>query len=267
MPELPEVETVCNAIRKSIKTNKIKEFVIINPKLRWNIDTNIKKLLSKVNIKKIYRRGKYIIFDFNHGSLIIHLGMTGVIKFLKNRHKVNKHDHYEIKFQDNTILRYNDVRKFGSIHWAENIEDNFLIKKLGVEPLSDNFNYEYIKKISKKRNVVIKNIIMDQRIVVGIGNIYASEALYMSKIKPNKNCKLLSTDKFKNLVKSIKKVLQKSIKAGGTSIKDFQSIDGSPGYFKQKLLIYGLEKCACGKKIKNIRISGRSSFYCSNCQK
>ena len=105
MPELPEVETVCNAIRKSIKTNKIKEFVIINPKLRWNIDANIKKLLSKVDIRKIYRRGKYIIFDFDHGSLIIHLGMTGVVKFLKNRHEANKHDHYEIKFQDNTILR------------------------------------------------------------------------------------------------------------------------------------------------------------------
>ena len=108
---------------------------------------------------------------------------------------------------------------------------------------------------------------MDQKIVVGIGNIYACEALYMSKIKPNKKCKLLSTNDFKNLVRSIKKVLQKSIKAGGTSIKDFKNIDGAPGYFKQKLLIYGLEKCACGKNVKNMKISGRSSFYCSSCQK
>ena len=267
MPELPEVETVCNAIKNSIKTNKVKEFTIINPKLRWDIDKNITKLLCKVDIKKIHRRGKYIILKFNHGNLIIHLGMTGIIKFLKNKQKINKHDHYEIRLQDNTILRYNDIRKFGSVHWAKNIKDNFLIKNLGVEPLSNSFNYEYIKKISKKRNVAIKNIIMDQKIVVGIGNIYASEALYMSKIKPNKNCKLLSADNFKNLVKSIKKVLQKSIKAGGTSIKDFQNVDGSPGYFKQKLLIYGLEKCRCGKNIKNIKISGRSSFYCSNCQK
>ncbi len=267
MPELPEVETVCNAIKKSIKINKIKEFTTINPKLRWNIDKKIKKLLLNVDIKEIYRRGKYIILKFDHGNIIIHLGMTGIIKFIKNKYKANKHDHYEIKFQDNTILRYNDVRKFGSIHWVKNIEDNFLIKNLGVEPLSNNFNYEYIKTISKKRNVAIKNIIMNQKIVVGIGNIYACEALYMSKIKPNKKCKLLSTNDFKNLVRSIKKVLQKSIKAGGTSIKDFKNIDGAPGYFKQKLLIYGLEKCACGKNVKNMKISGRSSFYCSSCQK
>ena len=267
MPELPEVETVCNAIKKSIKTNKVKEFTIINPKLRWKIDKNIKKLLHKVDIKKIYRRGKYIILEFKHGNLVIHLGMTGFIKFLKNKYKIDKHDHYEIKFQDNTILRYNDVRKFGSVHWTKNIEDNFLIKNLGVEPLSKNFNYGYIQNISKKRNMAIKNIIMDQKIVVGIGNIYASEALYMSKIKPNKNCKALSTDNFKNLVRSIKKVLQKSIQAGGTSIKDFQNVDGAPGYFKQKLLVYGLKKCICGKNIKNIKINGRSSFYCSSCQK
>ena len=220
-------------------------------------------------IRDRYRRGKHIIFRLDNGFLLIHLGMTGVIRYLKkgDDKKYGKHDHFDIELKDNSILRYNDVRKFGSLHWTDCIDEHFLIKNLGPEPLSKAFDHDYLRKSCKNRNIPIKNLIMDQNIVVGIGNIYASESLFLSKIRPNKRCKYLKDSDCKVLVESIKIILNRSIKAGGTTLKDFKSIDGKPGYFKQKLLIYDQLICKCGNKIKNIKLGGRSSYYCSNCQK
>jgi len=269
MPELPEVETVCEAIKQNIKSRDILKFNIFNSNLRWKIDKKINNNISNNHIDKIYRRGKYIIFSFIHGSLLIHLGMTGVIKLLKKNinNKTSKHDHFEIVFKNGDVLRYNDVRKFGSVHWAEDLKKHFLTKDLGVEPLSKDFNFEYLYKISKQKNVSIKNLIMNQKILTGVGNIYASESLYLSKIHPNKKSYRLTKGNHRELVLSIKKVLKKAIKSGGTSLKDFKKIDGTPGYFKQKLLIYGKEYCKCGEKIKNIKINGRASFFCTLCQR
>ena len=269
MPELPEVETVCEAIKQNIKSRDILKFNIFNSNLRWKIDKKINNNISNNHIDKIYRRGKYIIFSFIHGSLLIHLGMTGVIKLLKKNinNKTSKHDHFDIVFKNGDVLRYNDVRKFGSVHWAEDLKKHFLTKDLGVEPLSKDFNFEYLYKISKQKNVSIKNLIMNQKILTGVGNIYASESLYLSKIHPNKKSYRLTKGNHRELVLSIKKVLKKAIKNGGTSLKDFKNIDGTPGYFKQKLLIYGKEYCKCGEKIKNIKINGRASFFCALCQR
>ena len=269
MPELPEVETVCEAIKQNIKSRDILKFNIFNSNLRWKIDKKINNNVSNNHIDKIYRRGKYIIFGFIHGSLLIHLGMTGVIKLLKKNinSKTSKHDHFDIVFKNGDVLRYNDVRKFGSVHWAEDLKKHFLTKDLGVEPLSKDFNFEYLYKISKQKNVSIKNLIMNQKILTGVGNIYASESLYLSKIHPNKKSYRLTKGNHRELVLSIKKVLKKAIKSGGTSLKDFKNIDGTPGYFKQKLLIYGKEYCKCGEKIKNIKINGRASFFCALCQR
>jgi len=269
MPELPEVETVCEAIKQNIKSRDILKFNIFNSNLRWKIDKKINNNISNNHIDKIYRRGKYIIFSFIHGSLLIHLGMTGVIKLLKKNinNKTSKHDHFDIVFKNGDVLRYNDVRKFGSVHWVEDLKKHFLTKDLGVEPLSKDFNFEYLYKISKQKNVSIKNLIMNQKILTGVGNIYASESLYLSKIHPNKKSYRLTKGNHRELVLSIKKVLKKAIKSGGTSLKDFKNIDGTPGYFKQKLLIYGKEYCKCGEKIKNIKINGRASFFCALCQR
>ena len=189
MPELPEVETVCEAIKENIKSRDILKFNIFNPNLRWKIDKKINNNISNNHINKIYRRGKYIVLSFIHGSLLIHLGMTGVIKLLNNNNnnKANKHDHFDIVFKNGSVLRYNDVRKFGSVHWVKDLKKHFLTKDLGVEPLSKDFNFEYLYKISKQKNVSIKNLIMNQKILTGVGNIYASESLYLSKIHPNKN--------------------------------------------------------------------------------
>ena len=269
MPELPEVETVVKAINRSLKSMTINRFIIINSKLRWDINPDIPKLVKNKKIENIYRRGKHIIFKLDNGYLLIHLGMTGIIKFIDaiDSKNIDKHDHYQIQLQDNKILKYNDVRKFGSIHWTKDIDNHFLIKNLGPEPLSKESNGFFLKAKCRNRNVAIKNLIMNQSIIVGVGNIYACEALYMSSIRPDKKCKYSTLKQCDNLVKSIKYVLKKSIKSGGTTLKDFKTLDGSPGYFKQKLMIYDCKVCKCGMKVKNIKLGGRSSFYCNVCQK
>ena len=269
MPELPEVETVVKAINRSIGSKTISELNIINNKLRWPIDNQLSVNSKNQDIVKIYRRGKHIIFKLANGYILIHLGMTGIIKYIDKdqKKKIEKHDHYEIRLKDKNILRYNDVRKFGSIHWSKNVDDHFLIKNLGVEPLSKNLKFTYLKNITKNRSVSIKNLIMNQNIIVGVGNIYACESLYLSKIKPQRKSSSLSTIELKKLISNIKLVLKKAIALGGTTLKDFKSLDGSPGYFEQELLIYNKEFCKCGKKVINIKLGGRSSFYCSSCQK
>lgn len=268
MPELPEVETVCNAINKNIRSKDIAKVNIINPNLRWKIDNKIIGYLENNRIKKIYRRAKYIIIEFSNGSLFIHLGMTGVIRLLKNKEVVSlkKHDHFDMVFKNGDILRYNDVRKFGSIHWAKDINKHFLLSNLGVEPLSEDLTIEYLYYKSKSKNVAIKNLIMNQNIVTGVGNIYASEALYYSGIRPSRKSHNLSKRNIKELIICIKNVLNEAIKAGGTTINDFKKVDGKPGYFKQKLAVYGQDVCKCGNKITNKKINGRSSYYCNICQ-
>ena len=269
MPELPEVETVVRLINKSIKSKTISKLTIINKKLRWPIDPYLTVYTMNKNILEIYRRGKHIIFKLKNGYILIHLGMTGIVRFFKKSSikKIDKHDHYEIELKNESVLRYNDVRKFGSIHWAENIDDHFLIKNLGVEPLSKKLNVSYLYKIIKKRSVSIKNLIMNQNIIVGVGNIYACESLHISGIKPQRKSSSISTEELKKLISSIKLVLRKAIDSGGTTLKDFKKLDGTPGYFEQKLLIYSKKYCRCGETVKNIKLGGRSSFYCDRCQK
>lgn len=267
MPELPEVETICTAIKQSIDSPKIDELKIINNKLRWKINRNIPSRVNGQIIKKIYRRAKYIIMEFDNGSLIIHLGMTGQFRKTHDTYQFHKHDHFSMKMSDNSIFVYNDVRKFGSIHWSSDIRRHFLIKNIGVEPLTNDLDSQYLKSKASKSKMKIKNFIMDQKIIAGVGNIYASEALFLSKIRPTKIANRLSKSMCNHLVKSIKTVLKKAVKYGGTSIKDYKTLDGDSGYFTQKLSVYGLDKCRCGEKIRNVKISGRSSFYCPKCQK
>ena len=268
MPELPEVETVCNALKNRAESKIIKEFKIYNPNLRWVINRKIPDKTANQKINLIKRRGKYIVFHLDNGYLIIHLGMTGIIKLLKMNVSTVKHDHFDININDKLLLRFNDVRKFGSVHWAESMNQHFLIKNLGPEPLSEDFSSEYLKEKSKKRKITIKDLIMNQQIVVGVGNIYATESLLLSKIRPNRRCYNLTKKEYDDLTKSIKRVLKKAIKAGGTSISDFKNLDGGVGYFSQKLKIYGLDECGiCGEKTYNITIAGRSSYYCKKCQR
>ena len=271
MPELPEVETVKTYVCKKVLNKKIKNIKVLDKKLRWPIDSKKIGDTRGKTIKQVTRRGKYILLQFDEPTLtiVIHLGMTGIIYFRKtNEYKKRKHDHFLMYF-DEHVLVYNDVRKFGSIHVTNEISNMFLLQGLGPEPMSGEFNKDYLFDIADRRTCSVKELIMNQKIVVGIGNIYASEALFLSKIHPASSANKISKKQYEKLIKNIKVVLSKAISMGGSTIKDFVNAEGKPGYFTQELLVYKKEYCPIHKKnlISNIKISGRSSFFCDKCQK
>ena len=289
MPELPEVEVVKKSLSNKIVSLRVKNIMIIKAKLRYLISKKIITQLKNTLIVSIIRRSKYLIVNFsNKKSLIIHLGMTGKFFFLdlkKNKIKnlssyydVNerkkKHDHLIINFENKNQLIYNDVRKFGFILLSNTseISDNKHILNLGPEPLTKNFDERYLEKQKKRRNLPIKNCLMNQNFVSGLGNIYVNEILYISKIHPLKNIKLFNKKEILNLIKNTKIILRKSIKLGGTTLRDFQNSDGLKGKFQKSLKVYNREGLICSNrgcrdKIKRILVCNRSTFYCSNCQK
>jgi len=271
MPELPEVETVKTYVYERVLHKKIKNIKVLDKKLRWPIDTKKIGNTKSKTIKQVTRRGKYILVQFDEpmSTIVIHLGMTGIIYFRKiNEYKKRKHDHLVLYF-DEHVLVYNDVRKFGSIHVTNEPSNMFLLKYLGPEPLSEGFNTDYLFDKANKRTCSVKELIMNQKVVVGIGNIYAAEALFLSKIHPLSSANKIPKKKYEILVKNIKQVLSKAILMGGSTIKDFVNAEGKPGYFTQELLVYKKKYCPIHKKnlISNIKISGRSSFFCDKCQK
>ena len=271
MPELPEVETTVNGLQP-IQSLTIKAFSIFNPNLRWPVDPEISLLLENEIALKIYRRAKYIILKFKSFHLVIHLGMTGKFTFSSPAESRKKHDHIEISFFNfNQVVRYNDPRRFGSVHLVRGkLEEFFLIKTLGVEPLSDEFSGDYLFQKARNRQQAIKAFIMNQSIVVGVGNIYASEALFMTGIPPQKKSKQVSKKLMSNLTDNIKTVLTHAIEKGGSSINDFFNTGGQAGYFQIEHQVYGREGLPCkkcGSFIKKVIIAQRSSFFCHQCQR
>ena len=268
MPELPEVETTLRAIKKFQDKNLI-DIKVHNRNLRWVVNKDLEKNSRNQKLINLYRRAKYIIFELENTNLLLHLGMSGNLRISKiEDNYFLKHDHIEFIFDDEKII-YNDPRRFGSLHATKNVNDHKLIAGLGPEPLSNNFNAEYLLTRCKKSKSNIKTLIMNQKNVVGIGNIYACESLYLSKINPKKNSHNLNFQECKRIVDSAKKVLNEAIKVGGTTLKDFYSADGSPGYFKIKLNVYGREgqKCKkCKGEVVKVIINQRATFYCSSCQ-
>jgi formamidopyrimidine-DNA glycosylase len=233
----------------------------------------------------LQRRAKYVLLNFSSGSLMIHLGMSGSIRVLttgsdaedavsdehgSGKHDPGKHDHWDI-VMDNSIIRFNDPRRFGSFLWLEKpVMEHPLLARLGPEPLSDQFTGATLHQQSRGRKLAIKNFIMDGKVVVGVGNIYASEALFMSGIHPARAAGRVSLARMEGLVEAIRDVLSRAIRRGGTTLRDFANSDGSPGYFAQELLVYGRgdEDCfQCGSKIRQKVIGQRSSFYCTQCQR
>mgnify|MGYP001410467776 FL=1 len=287
MPELPEVEVVKKSLNRNIKTLTIKKVIIKTKKLRYLINKiNLTKLQGKkiINIK---RRSKYLIFYFDQKILLlVHLGMTG--KFLikeKNKLKktsfhdtiyknTSKHNHIIFILNKNKQLIYNDVRKFGFIKTvnSKKLSKNLHLKFLGPEPLSNNFNLNYFKERILKRKRKIKDLLMDQKFVSGLGNIYVNEVLYFSKVNPSKNIFKISLHEVKNIIKFTKIVLKKSIKEGGSSIKNFENSDGKVGKYQQKFKVYNranqfCKRVKCKSFIRRVIISNRSTFFCPDCQK
>ena len=271
MPELPEVETSRRGIEPYILDQTVSDVVIRQKQLRWPITSTLKKQLNQQIIRQVDRRGKYILLRTDIGTVIMHLGMSGSLRIIDNQVAAGKHDHIDICFANNKILRFHDPRRFGSVLWtkADPLQHKLLIK-LGPEPLSDEFTAEYFYEMSRKRKVAIKTFLMNSHIVVGVGNIYANESLFSAGINPKRLAEKISLARYQKLIPIIKKILQRSIEQGGTTLKDFTQQDGKPGYFQQTLLVYGKnnQPCPnCGKPIKQITQAQRSSFYCTHCQK
>jgi len=270
MPELPEVETSRRGIEPHILHKNVTDVVIREKQLRWPIPSTLKKQLVNQKVNEVSRRGKYILLVTDMGTVIIHLGMSGSLRILDKSIPAEKHDHIDICFKD-TILRLRDPRRFGSVLWTKKDPlEHKLLRELGPEPLSDEFNAEYLFKLSRQRKVAIKTFLMNSHIVVGVGNIYANESLFSAGINPKRSANNISLSRYQRLVPIIKDILSRAISQGGTTLKDFTQQDGKPGYFQQTLSVYGRagKPCpVCGQAIRQINQAQRSSFYCTRCQK
>ncbi len=273
MPELPEVENLVRQLKSSILNHTILSSVVLSPRLRREIPKDLSKNTTETNINEITRRAKYIIITLsNSHSLIIHLGMTGRINIKQGSYAPEKHDHMIMHLSDNLTMVYNDPRRFGLIDLTKTIGlyEHKLFNHLGVEPLSEDFHSAYLLKKLRDKKSAIKNAIMNNEIIVGIGNIYASEALFLSHIRPDRVAGSITEIEATLLVESIKKILQQAIDSGGSSIRDFVSIDNKKGGFQKLFKVYGRRgsKCFdCGAMIEKITQAGRSSFFCPQCQK
>lgn len=270
MPELPEVETSKRGISPHLINQKVSEIIIRQPRLRWPIPNDIQHLIGH-KIQNVTRRAKYLLLESTPGTAILHLGMSGSLRIVDKKTLPKKHDHVDIILSNNKCLRLTDPRRFGALLWTE--ADPFqhvLLSHLGPEPLSDAFSGGYLYRASRKRSINIKQFIMDSKIVVGVGNIYANEALFLAGIHPEREANTISQKRYALLAETIKQVLQAAIEVGGTTLRDFQASDGKPGYFKQQLLVYGRGKLTCSqctKTLQEIRINQRTTVYCPSCQK
>jgi formamidopyrimidine-DNA glycosylase len=271
MPELPEVETVCRGITPHVSGKTIQELILRAPTLRLPLDPQLCRTLPGQTVRRISRRAKYLVLDTDHGGLLIHLGMSGVLRILPAGATENKHDHVDLVFTDGVCLRFTDPRRFGVfVYSPDNPLDHPLLKNLGPEPLDNSFQGETLYRLSRRKLKPVKTFIMDQKIVVGVGNIYANEALFRAGIHPARAAGRIGQRRYQCLALAIKEVLTAAIRAGGTTINDFADSEGRPGYFRQELLVYGRASgpCRhCGRALHCCRIGQRSTFYCSNCQR
>ncbi len=271
MPELPEVETTLRGLEPHLVGQRIADVVIRTSHLRWAIPKQLATILPGQIIHALHRRAKYLLIKCDSGTLILHLGMSGSLRILSADIAAEKHDHFDLKLANGMLMRLRDPRRFGAVLWHEgDPAQHPLLLKLGVEPLEREFNAEYLYRAIRKRNAAIKLVIMDHHLVVGVGNIYANEALFRAGIRPQLPATKLSRPRCARLVKTIQETLTEAIALGGSSLRDFVDSNGNPGYFQQHYWVYGraTETCrACNTTIKQIRQGQRSSFYCLQCQK
>jgi len=270
MPELPEVETTRRGIKPHIQDQRVTKLIVRQPKLRWPIPLSLHDIEGQ-KIRSVKRRGKYLLLETDCGTALLHLGMSGSLRVVEAGSAHEKHDHVDIEFTNNKAIRLRDPRRFGAVLWT--VDDPLqhkLIRSLGPEPLSDDFNADYLYKKSRGRTVSIKQFIMNGHMVVGVGNIYACESLFKAGISPKKSAGKVSKKRYETFVAKIKEVLAHAIEQGGTTLKDFVQAEGTPGYFQQQLNVYGRtdEEClVCGLLVKKITQGQRSTFYCAKCQR
>jgi len=271
MPELPEVETIRRGVEPHVVGRIIREVIVRDTRLRWPIPAGFVEFARGRKIRGVARRGKYLIFDLGGDRLIVHLGMTGRLSVLDPGEPLKKHDHVDLLLSGKVLLRFHDPRRFGAVlPWPAAEAQHALFAGMGPEPFSDEFSGDYLFQRSRGRSAAVKLFIMDGRIVVGVGNIYASEALFYAGIRPKTPAGKVTRAQYARLAQAILDVLRVAIEHGGTTLRDFRGSDGANGYFKQELRVYdreGLPCYVCGTAVKRLVLGQRSSFYCPTCQR
>jgi formamidopyrimidine-DNA glycosylase len=271
MPELPEVETTLRGLAPHLVGRRIERAVIRHAHLRWPVPRRLPDLLQGREIRAVSRRAKYLLVDCGNGTLILHLGMSGSLRVLPTDTPPGKHDHFDLVLDDGKLMRLRDPRRFGAVLWHEGDPLNHpLLSALGCEPLGDAFDGDYLYQAARTRRAAIKLVIMDSHVVVGVGNIYANEALFRAGIRPQSAANKVSRERCRKLAGAIRQTLREAIRHGGSTLRDFTNSEGEPGYFQQHYFVYGRagEPCRnCGAPIKQVRQGQRSSFYCPRCQR
>jgi formamidopyrimidine-DNA glycosylase len=271
VPELPEVETTRRGIEPHVVGRRIEHLRVHDGRLRWPVDLTMIAAVKGSAIQKAGRRAKYLLLETEVGTLILHLGMSGSLRVLPASTPRVAHDHVDIELDSGQTLRFNDPRRFGSLFFTRDDPSlHPLLRQLAPEPLDEDFDGDYLFRITRRRAVAIKQLIMNSRLVVGVGNIYASEALFRARVRPRRAARSLTRAECGKLARAIKATLTMAVKVGGTTLRDYVGADGSPGYFRQKLYVYeraGSPCRVCGKAIKQFTQGGRSTYWCANCQK
>ena len=275
MPELPEVETTRAGLAPHVEGRRVHAVTLRRPDLRWPIPAEIGERLPGRTIERVRRRAKYLLLDTDAGSALLHLGMSGSLRVLPAATPVRTHDHVDIVLEGGRrdaaqVLRFNDPRRFGCLLWQPAGETHELLRGLGPEPLSDDFGGDYLFERSRGRSAPVKAFLMDQRIVVGVGNIYVAEALYAAGVSPLRAAGRVSRERYIALAAEIRRILEHAIRRGGTTLRDFLAPDGAPGYFEQELSAYGRggEPCPrCGRPLRQAAIAQRATVWCGHCQR
>jgi formamidopyrimidine-DNA glycosylase len=271
MPELPEVETTRRGLHPHVSGRRIAALTVYEPRLRWRVPDDLPAKLAGQRITGTGRRAKYLLIELESGTLLLHLGMSGSLRVLPADTPRIDHDHFDLLLESGRTLRFNDPRRFGSLHFTSGDPSlHPLLARLAPEPFDREFDAEYLWRITRRRRTSIKQVLMNSRLVVGVGNIYASEALFRAKIRPRRRAQNLSRQEAGRLAKAVRAVLSNAIRVGGTTLRDYVGVDGEPGYFRQKLYAYERagKKCrVCRTVIRQLTQQGRSTYYCPTCQK
>jgi formamidopyrimidine-DNA glycosylase len=270
MPELPEVEITRRGIAPHVLGQTVSRIVVRQPRLRWPVPDDLPEKLCRQQIRSVERRGKYLLMGANSGTVILHLGMSGSLRVTSPETPPKRHDHVDMVFESGICLRFHDPRRFGCLLWTERDPyEHALLVHLGPEPFAASFSGDYLHAAASGRTASVKSFIMDSQLVVGIGNIYANEALFRAGIAPRRAAGRISRRRYERLAQAIRAVLREAIAQGGTTLRDFVNEAGNPGYFQQTLNVYGREGLPCrlcGEPIQSIRQGQRTTFYCRRCQ-
>jgi formamidopyrimidine-DNA glycosylase len=270
MPELPEVETTRRGIQRSVAGRRITRVVVRDPRLRWRVPAQLGRRIGGQRVLRVERRAKYLLFRMEHGAMLLHLGMSGSLRIVDAARPPERHDHVDFVLEGGRALRFRDPRRFGSVHWTHGDPlQHPLLRHLGPEPLGREFTGDYLFRRATGRRQGIKTFIMDSRVIAGVGNIYANEALFAARIRPGTAAGRISRQRCGILAGAIRRVLRAALRKGGTTLRDFVNDAGEPGYFRMRLKVYdraGKRCLRCGRTVRAMRTGQRSTFYCPGCQ-